>query len=190
MNGHFSNLSRLNYGYKIKCLHPCPVLRTLNIVTNLVLLQAIISLARSTIRLLVSNNACFDLMFGLQGHKWCQPTLLVKLGSSFTGNLLLRWTLSLYGPYSFNGNLNNKENKECYIYIYIYICNLVWVFLFMNNFSDTPSIIIVFLGVISILRFFVEIHFQDNHLPFTTNSGQLHLKKRSSNTLLETHQYS
>ena len=69
MNGHFSNLSRLNYGYKIKCLHPCPVLRTLNIVTNLVLLQAIISLARSTIRLLVSNNACFDLMFGLQGHK-------------------------------------------------------------------------------------------------------------------------
>ena len=106
---------------------------TLNIVTNLVLLQAIISLARSTIRLLVSNNACFDLMFGLQGHKWCQPTLLVKLGSSFTGNLLLRWTLSLYGPYSFNGNLNNKENKECYIYIYIYIfatwceCFCLWI---------------------------------------------------------------
>ena len=162
---------------------------TLNIVTNLVLLQAIISLARSTIRLLVSNNACFDLMFGLQGHKWCQPTLLVKLGSSFTGNLLLRWTLSLYGPYSFNGNLNNKENKECYIYIYIFAtwceCFCLWII----SAIPLPSLL-YFWELLSILRFFVEIHFQDNHLPFTTNSGQLHLKKRSSNTLLETHQYS
>ncbi|KAF3960468.1 hypothetical protein CMV_014824 [Castanea mollissima] len=39
------------------------------IVTNLVLLQAIISLARSTICLLFSANACFDLMFGLEGNK-------------------------------------------------------------------------------------------------------------------------
>ena len=111
---------------------------TLNIVTNLVLLQAIISLARSTICLLVCTNACFDLIFGVKGNKWCQLALLVKLGSSFTCTLLLRRELSHCMAHIVSmGTLIIKKIKNA-----IYICflyNSVWVFLFFNNFRKAKN---------------------------------------------------